>query len=225
MEIMIETKGVGRSFPIAGQEPFQALRDISISVPKGKLTILKGKSGSGKTTLLNILSALDRPTTGKVLIAGEDIYQQSDRRLEQLRRRSMGFVFQSVALLPTMNAYENVDFSLRMAGIKSGRQELAEAALKAVGLANRMDHMPQELSGGEQQRVAIARAIAYRPHVIFADEPTAALDTNTKLQVVKMFKDLSESEGLTFVMTTHDLGIMDLGDVVYELKDGELVHE
>lgn len=137
----------------------------------------------------------------------------------------MGFVFQSVALLPTMNAYENVEFSLRMAGIRKGRQERVEESLKLVGLGSRMDHMPQELSGGEQQRVAIARAIAHRPQVIFADEPTAALDTNTKLQVVKIFKELSETEGLTFVMTTHDLGIMDLGDVVYELKDGELIRE
>lgn len=225
METMIETKGVGRSFPIAGGERFWALKDISLTIPKGKLTILKGKSGSGKTTLLNILSALDRPTEGSVWIDGEDIYEQSDKMLERRRRRKMGFVFQSVALLPTMNAYENVDFSLRMAGIRKGRKERVEESLKLVGLGSRMDHMPQELSGGEQQRVAIARAIAHRPQVIFADEPTAALDTNTKLQVVKIFKELSETEGLTFVMTTHDLGIMDLGDIVYELKDGELIRE
>ena len=123
-----------------------------------------------------------------------------------------------------MNARENVEFALRLAGIRDGRQKRAEECLKMVGLGARLNHMPQELSGGEQQRVAIARAIAHRPRVVFADEPTAELDTNTGIQVVKIFRELSEAEGLTFVMTTHDAGLMELGDCVYELEDGELVH-
>jgi len=124
-----------------------------------------------------------------------------------------------------MTAYENVEYALRLAGYEGNRKERVEECLKMVGLAQRMNHMPQEMSGGEQQRVAIARAIAHRPQVIFADEPTAELDTNTGLQVVKIFKDLIQAEGVTLVMTTHDTGLMDVGDQVYELEDGVIIHE
>ena len=225
MEPIIRTTGLGRSFPIVGGDPFWALKDISIEIPEGKLTILRGKSGSGKTTLMNILSALDRPTTGTVFFDGMDLGTQSDTALGNLRRKNIGFVFQSVALIPVMNAYENVEFALRLAGSKKGNKARVEECLKLVGLGARMMHMPQELSGGEQQRVAIARAMAHKPRVIFADEPTAELDTNTGLQVIKIFKELAASDGITFVMTTHDTGLMEFGDCVYELKDGELVNE
>ena len=225
MEPIIRTAGLGRSFPIAGGDPFWALKDISIEIPEGKLTILRGKSGSGKTTLMNILSALDRPTTGTVFFDGMDLGTQSDTALGNLRRKNIGFVFQSVALIPVMNAYENVEFALRLAGSKKDNKARVEDCLKLVGLGARMMHMPQELSGGEQQRVAIARAMAHKPRVIFADEPTAELDTNTGLQVIKIFKELAASDGITFVMTTHDTGLMEFGDCVYELKDGELVNE
>ncbi len=224
MESMIQTNNLGRAFPVADSNPFWALKHISISIPSGKLTILKGKSGSGKTTLMNLLGALDRPTEGTVYFDGSSLSEQTDEALGKLRRKNIGFVFQSVALIPMMNAYENVEFALRLAGIKDGRKKRAEDCLKMVGLGSRMDHMPQELSGGEQQRVAIARAIAHRPRVVFADEPTAELDTNTGLQVVKIFRELTEAEGLTFVMTTHDAGLMELGDQVYELGDGELIN-
>ena len=225
MESIIRTTGLGRSFPIVGGDPFWALKDISIEIPEGKLTILRGKSGSGKTTLMNILSALDRPTTGTVFFDGMDLGTQSDTALGNLRRKNIGFVFQSVALIPVMNAYENVEFALRLAGSKKDNKARVEECLKLVGLGARMMHMPQELSGGEQQRVAIARAMAHKPRVIFADEPTAELDTNTGLQVIKIFKELAASDGITFVMTTHDTGLMEFGDCVYELKDGELVNE
>ena len=142
-----------------------------------------------------------------------------------LRRKRVGFVFQSIALIPMMTAYENVDFALRMAGCKGDRKERVMECLHLVGLANRADHMPQELSGREQQRIAIARAIAHRPEVIFADEPTGALDTMTGLAVVKIFRELTEKEGVTIVMTTHDVGLMEFGDQVYELEGGRLVHE
>jgi len=124
-----------------------------------------------------------------------------------------------------MTAYENVEFALRLAGSKTGNRKRVEECLKLVGLGARMTHMPQELSGGEQQRVAIARAMAHKPRVIFADEPTAELDTNTGLQVIKIFRELAAADGITFVMTTHDTGLMEFGDRVYELKDGELVNE
>lgn len=225
MDPIIRTEGLGRAFPIVGSDPFWALKNISIEIPEGKLTILRGKSGSGKTTLMNILSALDRPTTGSVFFDGLDLGTQSDTALGNLRRKNVGFVFQSVALIPVMNAYENVEFALRLAGSKKDNRQRVEECLKLVGLGARMMHMPQELSGGEQQRVAIARAMAHKPRVIFADEPTAELDTNTGLQVIKIFKELAASDGITFVMTTHDTGLMEFGDCVYELKDGELVNE
>ena len=222
MADMLKTVDVSRCFTTAGNQ-FWALRGINITAPAGKLTILKGRSGSGKTTLMNILGALDKPTNGQVYLGGEDIVKLDERRRGLIRRRSIGYVFQSVALIPMMSAYENVEYALRLAGMRSGRRERASECLKMVGLGQRMNHMPQEMSGGEQQRVAIARAIAHKPKVIFADEPTAELDTNTGLQVVKIFKDLCAGEGITIVMTTHDTGLMEIGDMVYELQDGEIV--
>lgn len=222
MADMLKTVDVSRCFTTAGNQ-FWALRDINITAPAGKLTILKGRSGSGKTTLMNILGALDKPTNGQVYLGGEDIVKLDERRRGLIRRRNIGYVFQSVALIPMMSAYENVEYALRLAGMRSGRRERASECLKMVGLGQRMNHMPQEMSGGEQQRVAIARAIAHKPKVIFADEPTAELDTNTGLQVVKIFKDLCAGEGITIVMTTHDTGLMEIGDMVYELQDGEIV--
>ena len=221
-ESFISTRGVKRSFPTSAGE-FWALKGVDVEIPRGKLTILKGRSGSGKTTLLNILGALDQPTEGVVLFDGKNIVDMSETRRAKLRRKEIGFVFQSVALIPMMTAQENVEYALRMARSRENRTERAIECLKMVGLGSRMQHMPQELSGGEQQRVAIARALAHRPKVIFADEPTGELDTLTGLQVVKIFKELAEKEGVTIVMTTHDTGLMEIGDAVYELEDGEQV--
>lgn len=223
MENIIVTKGVKRGFPVAGGDMFWALKGLEIEVPKGQLTILRGRSGSGKTTLMNILSGLDLPTEGQVFIEEQDITKLSEHKREMLRRKEIGFVFQSVALVPMMSAGENVEFALRLAKYDGDRRKRAEECLKMLGLGSRVNHLPQELSGGEQQRVAIARAIAHRPKVLFADEPTAELDTNTGLQVMKIFKELTESQGVTIVMTTHDTEIMKLGDRVYQLEDGELV--
>ncbi len=216
----IVVQHVNRIFPVAGGE-FQALKDINAEIPKGILTILRGRSGSGKTTLLNILGALDQPTSGTVYIGGRDIGKMSDLEREKLRRTKIGFVFQSVSLIPTMNAFQNVEFSLRLAGIKKGREKRVEECLKMVGLGNRMHHMPAEMSGGEQQRVAIARAIAHRPEIIFADEPTAELDSAMAAEVTKLFKHMTENEHVTIVMTTHDTGLMDAGDMIMELENGE----
>lgn len=220
---MIETKNIDRFFPIAGGEPFQALKDISIVIPDGSLTMLRGKSGSGKTTLLNILGALDAPSGGQVIFDGQDITALSDKQREKLRRQKIGFIFQSVSLIPMMTVYENVEFSLRLSGYEGDRRKRVEECLHLVGLGKRMQHMPQELSGGEQQRVAIARAIAHRPQVIFADEPTAELDSATSATVMKMFQDLVKTQGITIVMTTHDTSLMDAGDIVYQLEDGALI--
>ena len=225
MQEMLQAKGGSRAFPAPGGGEFWALRGIDLSAPAGKLTILKGRSGSGKTTLLNILSALDPPTAGEVILDGREITALSDRERTALRRTQVGYVFQSVALIPMMTALENVEFALRLTRWPArARRDRALECLKLVGLAQRAGHLPQELSGGEQQRVAVARAFAHRPKVLFADEPTGALDTNTGLQVVKIFRDLCAQEGVTVVMTTHDPNLMEIGDAVYELEDGELVH-
>lgn len=215
----IEVCGVNRIFPIPGGE-FQALTDISVQIPTGALAVLKGRSGSGKTTLMNIIGALDYPTSGKVLIDGEDIVALNDQKREVLRRTHVGFVFQSVSLIPTMNAFQNVEFSLRLAGIKQGRKERVEECLKMVGLGKRMNHMPAEMSGGEQQRVAIARAIAHRPKILLADEPTAELDSAMAAEVTRLFQEMSKKENITIIMTTHDIGLMDAGDMVIELENG-----
>lgn len=221
--IMIEASGVTRCFRLGSGEDFYALKGIDIQVPEGKLTILKGRSGSGKTTLLNILSALDDPTDGEVIVGGHVYSEMDDKEKELLRRYNIGFVFQSVALIPIMNAYENVDFGLRLAGYEGSRDQRIREVIELVGLSARMTHYPNQMSGGEQQRIAIARAVAHKPKVIFADEPTGALDTGSGLAVMKLFKELVEKEGITIVMTTHDPKLMELGDVVYEIEDGEIV--
>jgi putative ABC transport system ATP-binding protein len=204
-------------------ESFYALKNVSISIPQGCLTILKGRSGSGKTTLLNILSALDEPSGGEVYFDEKNLMELSVSEREKLRRYQIGFVFQSVALIPIMSAYENVDFGLRLAEYQDDRDKRIRQVMHLVGLTKRMKHMPGQMSGGEQQRVAIARAVAHKPKVIFADEPTGALDTASGLAVMKLFRELVEQEGITIVMTTHDPGLMELGDVVYEMEDGEIV--
>ena len=224
-KILIEAKDVKRGFPM-GFETFWALKGLTINVEEGRLTILQGRSGSGKTTMMNMLGALDYPTSGDIFFDGSSIVNISDKKRDNLRSKKMGFVFQSVALVGMMTAFENVEFILRLSGYPvKERKKRAETCLEKVGLGARMHHLPPELSGGEQQRVAIARAIAHKPRVIFADEPTAQLDTGTGLQVVKIFKDLIEQEGATIVMSTHDPGLMDVADKVYELEDGEIINE
>lgn len=244
-KIAIQTEEIKRYFPSGDGNIVRALDGVSMEIPSGSLTILKGRSGSGKTTLLNILSALDVPTEGKVEFFGKDLKSLKNREREDLRRYRMGFVFQSVALIPVMTAYENVEFALRLSGDRKPGAEEWQAKgerknkekwknkeeqkrrvteiLERVGLKERIYHMPYQLSGGEQQRVAIARAVAHRPQVIFADEPTGALDTASGLAVMNLFRELVEQEHITVVMTTHDPNLMELGDLVYELKDGRLV--
>ena len=222
--VLIEISGVDRIFPVPGGE-FQALKDINAEIQRGTLTVLRGRSGSGKTTLMNIVGALDNPTSGYVCIEGRTLGSMSDRAKENLRRKEMGFVFQAVSLIPTMNAFQNVEFSMRLAGIKPGkeRDKRVEECLKLVGLGNRMHHMPAEMSGGEQQRVAIARAIAHHPKVIMADEPTAELDSAMAAQVTRLFKEMTRKEGITILMTTHDVGLMDAGDMIIELENGQRI--
>ena len=220
--IILSAQGIGKAYPLPGGEQFWALKNVSVEIPEGKLTILKGRSGSGKTTLMNIMCGLDQPTEGSVFFNGRELSAANDRERTRIRRTDIGFVFQSVALIPIMSAAENVEYALRLSGWKGDRGARVRECLELVGLGGRMAHMPAEMSGGEQQRVAIARAIAHSPKLVFADEPTGELDTNTALQVVKIFKELNNSLGVTIVMTTHDKGFMEIGDRVYALENGEL---
>ena len=220
---IIQATNIKRGFP-SGDGMFWALKGIDVAVEDKKLTIFKGRSGSGKTTLMNILGALDPPTEGEVIFLGESITKASEDKRSIIRRKDMGFVFQSIALISMMTAYENVEFLLRVSKYpKAEWKKRTELCLRLVGLEPRMNHLPTELSGGEQQRVAIARAIVHKPKIVFADEPTAELDTKTGLQVVKIFKDLVEKEGIAVVLSTHDPGLMDVADRVYELEDGEII--
>ncbi len=225
VQTIIEARKVSRCFPMAQGEDFYALKDVSLQIPEKKLTILRGRSGSGKTTLMNILGALDKPSSGQIFFDGKNITELDEDACSLMRRQKVGFVFQSVALIPMMTAYENVEYALRLSGYEGDWKERVEECLRMVGLTARMNHMPEELSGGEQQRVAIARALAHRPKVIFADEPTAELDSGTGLQVVKIFQKLVQEGEATVVMTTHDVGFMEVGDKVFELEDGEIISE
>ena len=214
---------LNRGFRV-GDATVYALQRVSVRVPRGRLTILQGPSGSGKTTLINILGALDYPSSGRVEFEGRNIVDLREAERDELRRRRMGFVFQSVALIGVMSAFENVDFALRVAGYDDARrEERARHCLSLVGLRGRMDHRPGELSGGEQQRVAIARAIAHEPALLFADEPTAELDTHTGLQVIGLVRRLVREQGVTVVMSSHDPYIIELADHVVQLEDGRVV--
>lgn len=226
MGALIKADSVCRSFKVAN-DTVNALTDVTIEIPSGSFSILRGRSGSGKTTLMNILGGLDLPTKGRVFIDGEDITELTEGGRDKFRRSSVGFVFQSVALISTMTAFENVDFALRIAGYpkkeREEREERVKECLEAVGLKERMHHKPMELSGGEQQRVAVARAIAHKPKIVFADEPTAELDTEKSFQIVELLKTVSKDFGITVVMTTHDPNLISSADKVFTLEDGEII--
>lgn len=226
MENAIIAQNIKRYFKAGDGTTVHALDGVSMEIKKGTLAILKGRSGSGKTTLLNILSALDMPTEGSVQFLDKNLEQMTEKDREMLRRYEMGFVFQSIALIPTMTAYENVEFALRLAKndvINENTHDRVSELLERVGLSKRMNHMPEQLSGGEQQRVAIARAVVHRPKVVFADEPTGALDTAAGFEVMRLFRELIDDEDITIVMTTHDPNLMELGDEVFELSDGIVI--
>ena len=222
MSALVEIKDVCKVYN-PGENEVRALDHVSLTIDEQEFVAIIGHSGSGKSTLMNMLGCLDVPTSGEYWLHGQDVSALSDDALSDIRNREIGFIFQGFNLIPNLTALENVELPLIYRGVsKSVREELSVEALKKVGLEHRMDHKPSEMSGGQQQRVAIARAIAHKPKVIFADEPTGALDTNTGLAVMHLFKELIEKEGITIVMTTHDTNLMELGDVVYEMEDGML---
>ena len=221
---LIEVRDVNRSFELSGTV-VRAVRDVTFDVGAGEFVALRGRSGSGKTTLLNLIAGLDRPDSGSVHLAGEEISTAGEARLTDLRRHSIGFVFQSFALLPLFSARENVELALRIAGVHGrAASERAREVIDLVGLGPRGDHRPYELSGGEQQRVAIARAIANRPALLIADEPTGELDSATGAQIFGLLQSIS-AEGTTVITATHDPLMIEQVGRVLEMTDGELLSE
>jgi ABC-type lipoprotein export system ATPase subunit len=201
----------------------RALQGVDLAVGPGLFVALRGRSGSGKTTLLNCIGGLDRPTSGRVWVEGQDLGHMSERKRVRLRRRRIGFVFQSFALLPTYSASENIDLMLRLAGVgRRERRRRAEHVLGLVGLQKWASHRPFEMSGGQQQRLAIARALSTRPALILADEPTGELDSATGQQILELLRRIVEHEGTTVLMATHDLTVDLYADQVYHLQDGRI---
>ena len=205
----------------AGETAVDALRGVSVDVPRGKLTAVMGPSGSGKSTLMHILAGLDKPTSGSVTIAGKEITTLKDSDLTKLRREHIGFVFQFFNLLPMLNAEENIRLPLSIAGEKPD-PAFFDQLIGSVGLGDRLHHRPSELSGGQQQRVAIARALVSRPSVIFADEPTGNLDSKTSGEILGLLRDSVDRLGQTTVMVTHDPRAAAVADRVLHLEDGQI---
>jgi putative ABC transport system ATP-binding protein len=202
----------------------RALDNVDVEFPAGSWTAVMGPSGSGKSTLLHCAAGLERVTSGRVVLAGQDITDASDTQLTRLRRTMVGFVFQSFNLIGSLSAEQNVALPLRLAGRRPRRREVREV-LGAVGLADRARHRPAELSGGQQQRVAIARAMVTRPAVLFADEPTGALDTRSARSILALLRSIVDKDGQTVVMVTHDPAAAATADRVLFLRDGSLVGE
>ncbi|MFC4472402.1 ABC transporter ATP-binding protein [Streptomyces xiangluensis] len=227
MDDAVRLESLAKSYG-SGDSAVTALRDIQVSLPKGSFTAVMGPSGSGKSTLLQCAAALDRPSSGRVLIDGTDIAGLSETQLTEFRRESTGFVFQAFNLLPSLTAEQNVALPVRLAGRKPDRRTVQQA-LAQVGLEKKAGSRPSQLSGGQQQRVAIARALVTRPAVLFADEPTGALDLTTGRELLEVLRKLVDSpadDGLTtVVMVTHDPNVASFADRVLFLADGSLVGE
>jgi putative ABC transport system ATP-binding protein len=218
---MIELDRVSKQF--AGKREVTALREVTLSVPKGEMTAIIGPSGSGKSTLLNLMGALDRPTTGVVRIDGESLGGLQDDSLTRVRRDKIGFIFQFFNLLPTLSCLENVGLPLHLRGWpRSKVHERAMELLRLVQLDHRLQHLPEELSGGERQRVAIARALSIYPPILLADEPTGNLDTRTGAEILALIHDLHTRLGATIVIVTHDLQVAARCSRTIALRDGRI---
>ena len=220
---IVETSELSRDYEMAGGA-VHALRDVSLRIGRGQLIALRGRSGSGKTTFLSLVGALDRPTHGSVRVDGLAVSEVPESKLVDFRRRHIGFVFQAFGLLPILSAAENVEVPLRLVRAEPReRDRRVREVLELVGLGDRINHRPHELSGSEQQRVAVARALANRPSLLLADEPTGQLDSQTGRAIMVLVQHLIRTEGVTAIVATHDPALIDLADRVIELGDGRVV--
>lgn len=219
---MVVAQTLTRDYP-SGDTIIHALRGIDLHVARGELLAVKGRSGSGKTTLLNLLGGLDRPTAGRVVVDGDEVSSMNESQLVAFRRSTVAFIFQAFGLVPILSAAENVEVPLRLVrAAPSMRDDRVMELLELVGLGERANHRPHELSGGEQQRVAIARALANRPKLLLADEPTGQLDSHTGHSIMATLRSVVRAEGVTAVVATHDPGLLDLADRVVEIQDGRV---
>jgi putative ABC transport system ATP-binding protein len=222
-EELVRVESVSRDFGRAGKV-VHAVRDVSFTAGRGELVAVRGRSGAGKTTLLNIIGGLDRPTSGKVFIAGQEITSAAEAQLVALRRDVIGFVFQSFGLVPILSAAENVGVPLRLAKVRPAeRDQRVSVLLELVGVGGHANQRPYELSGGQQQRVAVARALANDPQLLIADEPTGQLDSETGRQIMDLLRALVHARGMTALVATHDAALMEMADRVVTLRDGALV--
>jgi len=220
-DIVIETQSLEKTYQM-GEVEVNALCGVSFQIKRGEVVSIMGPSGSGKSTLMNILGCLDRPTNGTYMLDGEAVEKMNDDELASIRNRKVGFVFQSFNLLHRSTALMNVELPLRYAGLKTGRQEKARAALIKVGLESRLNHKPTELSGGQQQRVAIARALINDPAILMADEPTGNLDSKSGKEIMNLILSLNKEQGTTIIIVTHDPNIASQTGRVLRLRDGQL---
>jgi len=222
-DAIVEGTGVSKVYT-TGKVSVKALQDINLKIYKGEIVVIMGPSGCGKTTLLNCFSGLDIPTAGRVLVEGKDIYRMSDRQRSYHRAKRMGFVFQAFNLLPVLTAVENVEIPLLVAGVNMRlARKKALSTLSSVGLESRAFYKPMELSGGEQQRVAIARALVNDPAIIWADEPTGNLDSESSKKVIDLISKINRERRATFVIVTHDKGVAQIGNRVIHMRDGRLM--
>ena len=222
--MVVQMRNICKSYPL-GKDTVPVLKNVSLDVEEGDYLAIMGPSGSGKTTLMNIIGCLDTPTSGRYLLGGEDVSKASDNQLADIRNKQLGFVFQSFFLLPKLDALDNVALPLLYAGVpKEKRRRRAANALKMVGLEDRMNHRPNQLSGGQCQRVAIARAMIAKPKLLLADEPTGALDSASGHQVMELFQELNDM-GTTIVLITHEPEVGACAKHLRRIRDGELLPE
>jgi len=217
---MIRLQDITKVYPMGNRE-LTVLRDISLTIEKGELVAIMGPSGSGKSTILNLIGCLDVPTSGSYYLERREISRLSSKELAQIRGQKVGFVFQTFNLLPRLSALANVELGLRYAGSSDRQRAMAMEALTIVGLADRANHRPTELSGGEQQRVAIARALVKNPPLILADEPTGNLDSRSGEEIISILTSLHAEQGITLVMITHDANIAHHCERIIHIKDGQ----
>ena len=221
---IVRVENVSKHYRL-GEQDVQALTDISLAIEPGVFLAIAGPSGSGKSTLLNIIGCIDTPTSGKVMINGQDVSGQTPDQLADVRARTLGFIFQTFNLLPVLSAEENVEYPLLQLPelSKAERQERVKHYLAMVGLTKYAGHRPNQLSGGQRQRVASARALATHSKMVLADEPTANLDSKTGESILRLMKDINRKHGTTFVFSTHDRKVMNMADRLVRIADGQIV--